>query len=310
MKVLITGGTGFVGRALASRLSAEGFHVRATSRYRDDLLHEIVAVGEMDEKTNWKGAIGGAEAVIHLADRADTAQSGIPQKNVAATLCLARQAASVGVKRFIFLSSIQALSDTTPPGLALKPEDRSQPGNSYGESKRAAEMALQSFSKESGMELVIIRPPLVYGPGVKANFRVLLWAVARGVPIPLDDLDLNRRSFVSLSNLNDLILQCLNKPAAANQTFHVSDDDDISTAELLRRMGKALGKPMRNLPLPLRFVKAGLILAGKGCWVQKLYGNLRMDISQTKKLIGWKPVTTMDDELEKSSLWWKSHSKY
>ena len=155
------------------------------------------------------------------------------------------------------------------------------------------------------MEVVIFRPPLVYGPGVKANFRSLIQLADKEAPLPLAALESNRRSFVGVSNLIDLILLCLEHPAAANQTFHVSDGDDISTAELLRRMGKALDKPVRNLPVPRSVLKAGLRLLGKEEWVDKLFGDLRVGISETKRLLGWTPKVTMQEELRRTALWWR-----
>ena len=159
------------------------------------------------------------------------------------------------------------------------------------------------------MSYTIIRPPLVYGPKNPGNMARLLKITDSGIPLPLSSLDSNRRSVVAISNLIDLILLCLEHPAAANQTFHVSDDDDISTAELLRRMGKALGNPVRDLPIPAPLLKAGLRLAGKGEMVDKLFGNLQVDIEHTKKTLGWKPKVTMEEELERTAKWWRSRAK-
>jgi UDP-glucose 4-epimerase len=226
--------------------------------------------------------------------------------NVGGTKALAEEAVRSGVKRFIFLSSIQAIAKNTANNRSVNTNTSAIPQGAYGSSKLEAEQVLLRLSMQSQMEVVIIRPPLVYGPGVKANFRNLLQLTDIGIPLPLSTLDSNRRSFVSISNLIDLILLCLKHPAAANQTIHVSDDDDISTAELLRRIGRALGKPVRNLPITQSMLKSGLRLVGKGDWMDKLCGDLRVDISEAKRLLGWKPKVTMEEEFERTARWWRA----
>ena len=250
-------------------------------------------------------------AIIHLAGFAHSwgSEAEIRKVNVGLTKTLAEGAVRIGVKRFIFVSSIQAITEKTADGHSVTTQTTAAPQGAYGKSKFEAEQFLRRLSMESQMEVVILRPPLVYGPGVKANFRNLIGLVAKGLPFPLAAMDQNRRSFVSVSNLVDLILLCLEHPAAANETFHVSDDDDISTAELLRRMGKALDKPVRNLPIPAPVLKAGLRLAGKGEMVDKLFGDLRVDIEHTKKILGWKPKVTMEEELERTAKWWGSRQR-
>jgi len=245
--------------------------------------------------------------VIHLAGFAHSRgpKAEVRKVNVGLTKTLAEEADRIGVKRFIFVSSIQAVTEKAADKESVNINTLALPEGAYGRSKLETEKLLRKLSVESQMEVVIIRPPLVYGPGVKANFRNLLGLVAKDFPIPLAAMDRNRRSFVAVSNLIDLILICLEHPAAANQTFHVSDDDDISTAELLRRMGRALGKAVRNLSFPASALKAGLRLAGKGDWVDKLFGNLQVDIEHTKKTLGWKPVVTMEEELERTAKWWR-----
>jgi len=226
--------------------------------------------------------------------------------NVGGTKSLAEEAVRCGVKRFVFISSIQALSEKTVEGESLNTKTSAAPQGAYGRSKFEAEQFLRGLSMKSRMEVVIIRPPLVYGPGVKANFLNLLQLADKGILLPLAALDSNRRSFVGVSNLIDLILLCLEHPAAANQTFHLSDDDDLSTAELFRRIGKALGRPIRNIPIPQSVLKTGLRLIGKGEWVDRLCGDLRVDIEETKRLLGWKPKVTMEEELERTAQWWRS----
>lgn len=245
--------------------------------------------------------------MVHLAGYAHAwgPEEEIWRLNVGGTKALAEEAVRCGGRRFIFLSSIQAVGDTTTAGEKISINTSARPASGYGSSKLEAERVLHQLSKESRMEVVIFRPPLVYGPGVKANFRSLIQLADKEAPLPLAALESNRRSFVGVSNLIDLILLCLEHPAAANQTFHVSDGDDISTAELLRRMGKALDKPVRNLPVPRSVLKAGLRLLGKEEWVDKLFGDLRVGISETKRLLGWTPKVTMQEELRRTALWWR-----
>lgn len=292
--VIVTGGSGFIGTQLITTLrpAAQPISLR-------------------DSEWPKTFASPPPTAVVHLAGSAHArgSEEEIRRVNVGGTKALAEEAIRCGVKRFVFISSIQALAETTFNGETVNPNTSAAPQGPYGRSKLEAEQFLRNLSKESRMEVVIIRPPLVYGPVVKANFRNLFQLVDRGIPLPLTTLDSNRRSFVGVSNLIDLILLCLENPAAANQTFHVSDDDDISTAELIRRMGKALGRPVRNLPVSKIILKAGLKMAGKGEWVDKLFGDLRVDISETKRLLGWKPKVTMEEELERTAHWWRTRKK-
>lgn len=250
-------------------------------------------------------------AIIHTAGYAHARgpEEQIRSVNVGGTRALAEAADRCGVKRFIFLSSIQTVAENTAKDESVNTNTPAAAQCAYGKSKLEAEQFVRRLSIESRMEVVIIRSPLVYGPGVKANFRKIFQLVDKKIPMPLCVLDSNRRSLVGVCNLIDLILLCLKHPAAANQTFHVSDDDDISTAELLRRMGKALGRPVRNLPIPQAALKAGLRLVGKGEWVDKLCGSLRVDISETKRLLGWTPKVTMEEELERTAHWWRTRKK-
>jgi len=292
--VILSGRTGFIGSNL---FKAMGGRARPIS-LRDSEWFKTLARYRPN-------------AVVHLAGyaHARAPEEEIRRVNVGGTKSLAEEAVCCGVKRFIFLSSIQAVAEKTAQGQSVNTKTSATPQGAYGKSKLEAEQLLRALSMESRMEVVIIRPPLVYGPGVKANFRNLFQLVDKGISLPLAALDSNRRSFVGVSNLIDLILLCLESPAAANQTFHVSDDDDISTAELLRRIGKALGKPVRNLPIPRAVLQTGLRLIGKGEWVDKLFGDLRVDISETKRLLGWKPKVTMEEELERTAVWWKTRKK-
>ncbi|MDZ7891015.1 MAG: SDR family oxidoreductase [Rhodoferax sp.] len=312
MSVLVTGANGFVGRAICMRAAATGLAVQAATRAAADLpsVGPSVAVGAVDESTCWQAALAGCSAVVHLAARAhimrDVAADPLLEfrhVNVDGTLNLARQAAAARVRRFVFISSVKVNGEATQPGQPFGADDAPAPQDAYGVSKMEAEQGLRELAARTGMEVVIIRPPLVYGPGVKANFATMVRWLQRGVPLPLGAVN-NQRSLVSLDNLVDLIITCLTHPAAANQTFMVSDGQDVSTTELLRSMGQALaannqGHPARLLPVPAALLKAVAALLGKGDVVQRLCGSLQVDIVKTRELLGWAPLVTLDEGLRR-----------
>jgi nucleoside-diphosphate-sugar epimerase len=219
--------------------------------------------------------------------------------NVDGTLNLARQAAAAGVKRFVFISSVKVNGDNTPLGRPFTEADAPKPQDAYGQSKHEAEQGLRQLSANTGMEVVVIRPPLVYGPGVKANFAALMRAVQRGWPLPLGAVH-NQRSLVALSNLVDFIVICITHPQAANQTFLVSDGKDLSTTELVQGMAQAAGVPARLLPVPVLALKAGASLLGKGDALQRLCGNLQVDISKARSLLGWVPPVSVAEGLRRA----------
>ena len=225
--------------------------------------------------------------------------------NVEETLNLALQAAAVGVRRFVFISSIKVNGESTSLGQAFAVENVPNPQDPYGISKLEAEQGLINISNQVGMEVVIIRPPLVYGPGVKANFLAMMRWLQKGLPLPLGAI-YNRRSLAALDNLVDLIVTCLDHPAAANRTFMVSDDEDISTTELLRRTSKALGKPAYLVPVPESLLQIGAKLLGKQGIIPRLFGNLQVDISHTKQILDWTPPINVDDGLRKTAEWFLS----
>jgi len=220
--------------------------------------------------------------------------------NVQGTLNLARQAAAAGVRRFVFVSSIKVNGEMTQLGRPFTADDAPAPLDAYGVSKMEAEQGLREIALQTGMEMVIIRPPLVYGPGVKANFAAMMRWLRYGVPLPLGVIH-NQRSLVSLENLVDLLVTCITHPAAANQTFLVSDGEDVSTTELLRRMGQAMGKPARLLPVPGSWLKLAAGLVGKGDVAQRLCGSLQVDISKTRELLGWVPPVSLDEGLRRAA---------
>jgi nucleoside-diphosphate-sugar epimerase len=221
--------------------------------------------------------------------------------NVAGTENLARQAAKAGVKRFVFLSSIKVNGEFTEAGQPFTADDVPAPEDPYGISKHEAERLLRQVAAETGMEVVVIRPPLVYGPGVKANFESMMRWLVRGVPLPLAAVTENRRSLVALDNLVDLIVTCLNHSAAANQIFLVSDGEDLSTVELIKRMGVALGLPSRLFYIPPKLLKFSAEIVKKPGIYRRLCGSLELDISKTRQLLGWTPPVSIDEGLRRAA---------
>jgi nucleoside-diphosphate-sugar epimerase len=218
--------------------------------------------------------------------------------NVAGTLNFARQAARAGVQRFLFISSIKVNGEQTPLGGCFTADDAPAPEDSYGISKWEAEQGLQQGARETGMEVVIIRPPLVYGAGVKGNFASMIKLVAKGLPLPLGAIH-NRRSLVALDNLVDLIVTCIDHPAATNQVFLAGDGEDLSTSELLRRVGATMGRPARLLPVPAGLLQLGAKVLGKQAMAQRLLGSLRVDIAKTREILGWEPPLSVDEGLRR-----------
>ena len=304
-KVLMTGANGFVGCALASALIAINAPVALVTRA--STAGQFTAVGNIDGTTDWAVALQQCRAVVHLAARVhvmhettDDPLAAFRSANVDGTLNLARQAAAAGVRRFVFISSIKVNGEATKSGQSFSADDAPAPLDPYGVSKMEAEQGLREIAAQTGMEVVIIRPPLVYGPGVKANFLAMMRWLLRGIPLPLGAIH-NQRSLVALDNLVDLIVTCIDHPAAANQTFLVSDGEDLTTTQLLRRMGQALGKPARLVPVPPALLRAGAALVGKPELAQRLCGNLQVDISKTCDLLRWTPPISVDEGLRRAA---------
>lgn len=311
MRVLLTGANGFVGRGLLERMSAlvdlelVAAVRRQVSAFPERVTSQVIAGLEAD--TDWRKLLGGVEVVIHSAARVhvmhDTSSDPLTEfrrVNVGGTLNLARQAAAAGAQRFIFISSIKVNGEGTLLGMPYLADAQPAPADPYGISKMEAEQGLRAVADETGMEVVIIRPVLVYGPGVKANFLSMMRWLHKGVPLPFGAIH-NRRSLVALDNLVDLIVTCLDHPGAANQTFLVSDSEDLSTSELLRRMGAALGKPARLLPVPSGLLETGAAMLGKKALSQRLCGSLQVDIGKTRELLNWTPPLRVDEALLKTA---------
>lgn len=311
MRVLVTGGTGYLGSALLRRLSDDAaWQLRAAVRPGRSILSltacEAVTAEDLSVNTAWQDAVSGCDAVVHAAGRVHVMQETSPDAlaefrrvNVQGTLNLARQAARAGAKRFVYVSSIKVNGERTAAGVAFGADDAPNPLDAYSVSKLEAELGLRTLAAETGMEVVIIRPPLIYGPGVGANFLALLRAVARGFPLPLGAID-NRRSLVAIDNAVDLIVNCLKHPQAANETFLVSDGEDLSTADLVRRMACAMHKPARLVPAPPWMLHAAATLLGKQDAVHRLCWSLQVDISKTVALLGWRPPVSVDEGLRKA----------
>lgn len=298
--ILVTGATGFIGRVLVKRLVSDGQHViraarRATSTECEVLLDDI------ESFQGWREVLRGVHTVIHLAGRAhilkersDDALESFRAINTRATIALARHAASAAVKRFILISSIGVNGDETH-GKPFSADDAPRPCSPYAVSKYEAELALTALSQSTGLEVVVIRPPLVHGPNAPGNLRTLVHWISRGLPLPLGAVTDNRRSFVGVDNLVDLIATCLDHPAAANQTFLVSDGEDLSTAEFLRRLSCCLGRRAFLVPVPPRALRRLAHLLGKDDIARRLLGSLQIDIHFTRERLGWTPPFSLDE---------------
>lgn len=313
--VLITGANGFVGRALCTALLNLGYRIKALTRCShafEDGIQNIVLT-DLKMKAPIQKAMKGVDVVIHLAARVHVMKessldvlatlSAYRAVNVELTLNLARQAALAGVRRFIYLSSIKVNGERTEPGKPFKPDDMPAPEDPYGVSKMEAELALLALSKETGMEVVIIRPPLIYGPGVGANFMSMMRWVAHQVPLPLGAIH-NQRSMLALGNLVNFIATCIEHPKAVGQVFLVSDGQDISVTQLLHKLAYALKVRLFLLPLPLSLIQLVAAVLGKSAVAQRLCDNLQLDITKTKTLLGWSPPMSLDAGLQITADWY------
>jgi len=305
--ILLTGATGFVGNRLLSMLKEHGHQCRAAIRRPSssvDVQTDSVVVGEIDANTGWHKAVQDIDVIVHLAARVHVMneQSDNPlvefrKVNLDGTRSLAQAAVKAGVKRFVYISTIKVNGEATQ-GKAFTSQDIASPSDPYAIAKWEAEKALQEISQESGLEVVVIRPPLVYGPGVKANFLNLIKLVQKRIPLPLAGIK-NKRTLVALDNLADLIMTCCEHPAAAGQVFLAADDESVSTAELISKIALSFNQwsPVFYFP-PALMAWASALLGKQAVW-HRLSGSLQVDNSAAKKLLGWQPVTSMDEELKR-----------
>jgi nucleoside-diphosphate-sugar epimerase len=296
MKILVTGASGFVGTALGVHLTQRGNEVGRVVRTPHGTPQEIV-IHHLDSVTDWRTALLGCDAIVHLAARVhvmhDSATDPVAvfrEVNTLGTLNLATQAAAAGVKRLVYLSSIKVNGEGS--AIPYRETDSPSPDDAYAISKWEAEQGLLAIAARTGLEVVILRPPLVYGSGVRANFRSLMNAVDRGWPLPLGMIR-NRRSLVFLGNLIDAIRVCIDHPAAANKTYLVSDGEDVSTPELVRRLAAAMNRPARLLPVPPALLTLAGRLTGRHQAVSRLLGSLAIDSTAIQRDLGWRPPFSM-----------------
>ena len=307
-KLLITGANGFIGSELCQTLQNRSIAFIPCVRRTGEAKQYAVAPfenGDLSGEVNWKPALAGCDVVIHLAARVHVMQEGKKDPwpayrvaNVDATMRLAAQAAEQGVGRFVYVSSIKVNGERTF-GQPFSADDVPAPEDAYGKSKLEAEHALRAWSERTGVELVIVRPPLVYGPGVKANFARLMHAVKVGLPLPLGAIH-NARSMVGLDNLVDFLLLCATHPAAANSTWLVSDNQDVSTSKLIRLIASAMHKPARLLPVPASLLAACASLLGRRPAAGRLLDSLQVDISPALNRLDWKPPFTLEAGIERA----------
>tara|TARA_B110000908_G_scaffold80909_1_gene96961 strand:- start:13339 stop:14289 length:951 start_codon:yes stop_codon:yes gene_type:complete len=309
--ILVTGANGFVGSALVNNLAKNKTNVKIISVVRKNTkswpdLVKVITIKDYNDQSRWKEALHNVSVVIHCAARVHVLNDALSDEerldayrkiNVSNTLNIAKQAVLSGVRRFIFVSSIKVNGELTKNGEQFKFDDIPNPVDFYGLSKMEAEIGLRQISEKTGLEVVIIRPPLVYGPNVKGNFSTMKQWVSYGIPLPFGNIQ-NTRSLVALDNLIHLLELCVVHPSAANRTFLVSDCDNVSTTVLLLRLSKSMGKKLLLLRIPVFWLILGAKLIGKKEISNRLFESLEIDVSETQRVLGWQPVISMEKALE------------
>ena len=311
---MVTGATGFIGTALCERLVADNHFVRGTIWLDESPINlpnsiETVKIKSIGPQTDWTEALTDIDIVIHLAARvhimSDSSNDPLVeyrQVNVAGTTCLAKAAAKAGIRRMLFVSSVKVNGEENRE--PYTPNSLPNPLDPYGISKLEAEQVLRQIEIESGIEIVIVRPTLVYGPGVKANFLKMMRIIQSGLPLPIASV-VNKRSLVYVGNLVDALVTCATCPAAAGKTFFVSDGEDVSTVELVRRVARVLNRPARLISVPLSLLRIVGAVTGKNSTINRLTGSLTVDSSKIRQELRWKPPFTMDEGLRATAIWFK-----
>ena len=306
MKFMISGAAGFVGKALCAELLRRGQSVNAAVRSRNSLIEkaEVIIVGAIDSKTNWADALRDVDVVIHLAARVHVMRESATDPlaeflkvNLCGTANLARQSACCGVRRLVYVSSIKVNGEQTNATQSFTELNVPSPQDFYSISKWQAEQALWRIAQETGMEIVVVRPPLVYGPDVKGNFAQMLSVVTKLIPLPFACVD-NRRSLIYVGNLVDALITCATHPVAAGQTYLVCDGEDVSTPDLLRRLGGARRCPAHLFPFPPSWLRTLGKLSGKSAQVERLLGSLQVDSGKIRRDLNWIPPYTMQQGLQ------------
>ena len=317
-RVLVTGASGFVGGHLCPELLSEGWAVRAVVRSTEAAAKlprgvEPFYVSEIGPETDWREGLEGVDVVAHLAGRAHVTneESADPldayrEINVGGTRRLAEACAGAGVRRLVFVSSVKAVGEGSPT--AYTEEGPRRPEDAYGVSKMEAEDALAEVADRTGLEAVVLRPPLVYGPGVKANFRMLMGLVRKGTPLPLG-LVKNERSMVYVRNLAATVSLCLEHPAAAGEAFFVADGESPSTRELVVRMGRLMKRPARLVPVPVPLLRLGGRVTGRAGQIDRLVGSLTVSTAKIRRLLGWSPRFSLDEGLRETVDWYASRAE-
>jgi nucleoside-diphosphate-sugar epimerase len=312
--VLVTGATGFVGQPLTQALIDVGIPVRCAIRSPAAAARTVYGassciIGEIGPHTDWSAAVDGVRTVVHLAARVHVMRDTAPDPlaayrrvNVDGTHGLAEAAAAAGVSRLVYVSSVKVNGEVSGEK-PLREVDPAAPADPYAQSKWEAEQRVQDTGQATGLEVVVVRPPLIYGPGVKANFLRLFAAVGRGLPIPLGSVKDNRRSLLYLANMIDFLVVCMEHPAAAGETFFVADDNPPSTAGLVRAIGVAAGRPARLFPVPSTVLRAFARAAGRTATVDRLLGSLVVDTGKARSLLGWSPPFPLEDGLRATAEW-------
>ena len=310
--VLVTGANGFVGRALCEALAASGRRVKRALRVARPGVPDAVAVGDIGGETDWHSALEGASSIVHLGARThvlrETAADSLAEYrrvNLDGTRRLAQQAGRAGVRRLVFVSSIKVNGEVTER--PFTEDDAPRPEDAYGISKWEAEQALARVAGETGLQVAVLRPPLVYGPEVKGNFLRLMGLVARGTPLPLASIT-NRRSLIYVGNLVDAVIKAIDVPAAAGRAYLVSDGEDVSTPDLVRAIARALGVAPRLLPCPPAMLRLGAALTGKRAELARLTGSLQADGSRARRELGWQPRLSLAQGLAATARWYYSQS--